>query len=230
MIINNNKYLKSFENHYTAKNVKFILKLNDDCKTELESKFLSEFNLTSPKNLSLNNMHLFSVKGAIKKYNTTTEIIKEWCITRLYKYYERKERQLEILTEDYNIMSAKIRFITDIISGNIIIMNIKIKEIEDQLSKADYYKHNDNYDYLLKMPISQLTLEKKENLENEVLKLKNKIEQLKDMSIIKIWESELEELLAEWNNHKSMIEEDYMNDLKGDVVKTTAKRGAPKKK
>ena len=230
IINNNNKYLKSFENHYTAKNVKFILKLNDDCKEELEPKFLSEFNLTSPKNLSLNNMHLFSVKGAIKKYNTTVEIIKEWSVTRLHKYYERKERQLEILVEDYNIMSAKIRFITDIISGNIIIMNIKLKDIEEQLEKADYYKQNDNYDYLLKMPISQLTLEKKENLEKEVLKLKNKIDELKDMSIIKIWETELQELLTEWNNHKKTIEEDYMNDLKGDVVKSTAKRGAPKKK
>jgi DNA topoisomerase-2 len=230
IINNNNKYLKSFENHYTAKNVKFILKLNDDCKEELEPKFLSEFNLTSPKNLSLNNMHLFSVKGAIKKYNTTVEIIKEWSVIRLHKYYERKERQLEILVEDYNIMSAKIRFITDIISGNIIIMNIKLKDIEEQLEKADYYKQNDNYDYLLKMPISQLTLEKKENLEKEVLKLKNKINELKDMSIIKIWETELQELLTEWNNHKKTIEEDYMNDLKGDVVKSTAKRGAPKKK
>jgi DNA topoisomerase-2 len=175
-------------------------------------------------------MHLFSVRGAIKKYNTTTEIIKEWSITRLNKYYERKQKQLEILTEDYNIMSAKIRFITDIIGGNIIIMNIKLKEIEEQLEKAEYYKHNDNYDYLLKMPISQLTLEKKENLENEVLKLKNKIDQLNDMSITKIWEIELQELLAEWNNHKINIEEDYLNDLKGDVVKTTAKRGVQKKK
>jgi ribosome recycling factor len=109
-------------------------------------------------------------------------------------------------------------------------MNIKLKDIEEQLEKADYYKQNDNYDYLLKMPISQLTLEKKENLDKEVLKLKNKIDELKDMSIIKIWETELQELLTEWNNHKKTIEEDYMNDLKGDVVKSTAKRGAPKKK
>jgi hypothetical protein len=76
------------------------------------------------------------------------------------------------------------------------------------MEKAEYYKHNDSYDYLLKMPISQLTLEKKENLEKEVAKLKNKIDELKEMSIIKIWQNELEELLAEWNNHKAFIEED----------------------
>jgi DNA topoisomerase-2 len=232
LLINNNKYLKSFENHYTAKNVKFILKMNDGVKKdELDVK--NEFNLTSPKNLSLNNMHLFSVKGAIKKYNTTTEIIKEWTQTRLHKYYERKEKQLSILNEEYDIISAKIRFITDIIAGNIIIMNIKMKEIEEQMEKAEYYKYKDSYDYLLKMPISQLTLEKKENLEKEVAKLKNKIDELKEMSIIKIWQNELEELLAEWNNHKAFIEEDYLNDLNGEVVQTkkpTAKRGVQKKK
>jgi len=232
MILNvNNKHLKSFENHYTAKNVKFILKLNDGSKEDLEEKILTEFNLTSSKNLSLNNMHLFSEKGCIKKYNNTTDIIKEWAIIRINKYYERKDKQLSILTDDFNILSAKIKFIIDIINGNIIIMNIKIKDIEDQLENAEYYKCNDNYDYLLKMPISQLTLEKKENLEKEVEKLEIKIKELKEMSIIKIWENELQELLIEWNNHKEMIEEDYMNDLKGDVVKTkSTKKVAQKKK
>ena len=230
LILNNNKYLKSFENHYTAKNIKFILKLNDASKKDLETNLLTEFNLTSSKNLSLNNMHLFSEKGCIKKYNTTTEIIKEWAEIRINKYYERKERQLQILTEEFNILSAKIKFIIDIISGNIIIMNIKIKDIEDELEKAEYYKCNDSYDYLLKMPISQLTLEKKENLEKDVSKLEIKINELKEMSIMKIWELELNELLLEWKNHKEMIEEDYENDLKGDVIKSKTTRKPYQKK
>lgn len=230
LILNNNKYLKSFENHYTAKNIKFILKLNDGSKKDLETNLLTEFNLTSSKNLSLNNMHLFSEKGCIKKYNTTTEIIKEWAEIRINKYYERKERQLQILTEEFNILSAKIKFIIDIISGNIIIMNIKIKDIEDELENAEYYKCNDSYDYLLKMPISQLTLEKKENLEKDVSKLEIKINELKEMSIMKIWELELNELLLEWKNHKEMIEEDYENDLKGDVIKSKTTRKPYQKK
>jgi DNA topoisomerase-2 len=231
LIINNNKYLKSFENHYTAKNVKFILKINDGCKNELEPKFLTEFNLISTKNLSLNNMHLFSEKGCIKKYNTIENIIKEWSYTRIHKYYERKEKQLEIMEENYKILSSKIKFITDIINGDIIIMNIKIKDIEEQLEKKEYYKYNDNYDYLLKLPISQLTLERKENLENEVKLLKTNIDNLRDMSIINIWELELNDLLNEWFKHKKIIEDDYLNDLNNDVVAITKpKRVVPKKK
>ena len=57
--------MKSFESHYTAKNVKFILKINEG---EEKDKIISEFNLSSTKNLSLNNLHLFTNKGNIKKY------------------------------------------------------------------------------------------------------------------------------------------------------------------
>ena len=65
------------------------------------------------------------------------------------------------------------------------------------------------------MPISHLTAEKKEALEKEVKTLKDKIDNLRDMSITAIWENELNELNIEWLNHKSIIEEDYLNDLKG---------------
>ena len=81
------------------------------------------------------------------------------------------------------------------------------------------------------MPISQLTLEKKENLEKDVIKLKTKIDDLKDMSITKIWQLELNELLLEWNNHKKLIEDDYLNDLKGETIGgKAAKRAVQKKK
>ena len=134
------------------------------------------------------------------------------------------------MEEEYNLLSAKIRFIIDIIDGNIIIMNIKIKDIEEQLEKKEYYKNNDNYDYLLRMPISQLTMEKKEALEKEVKLLKDKIDNLKDMSIVSIWENELNDLLIEWNKHKIMIEEDYENDLKGDTTPQKSKKTYQKKK
>jgi len=233
LITNNNQYLKSFENHYTAKNVKFILRFNDGVKKDLDDKekILTEFNLISTKNLSLNNMHLFSEKGNIQKYNTVEHIIKEWSYTRINKYYERKLKQLEIMEEEYNILSSKIKFIIDIINGDIIIMNIKLNDIEKQLNDKNYYKHNDSYDYLLRLPIYQLTLEKKEKLEEEVKDLKDKIETLKSLSITEIWKSELNELLKEWLNHKQEIETDYLNDLKGDVVNSkSSKKSVPRKK
>jgi DNA topoisomerase II len=228
LITKNNQYLKSFESHYTAKNVKFILKINDNLRNELEEKILTEFNLTSNKNLSLNNLHLFTTKGNIKKYLNINEILKEWSYTRIYKYQERKNKQLEKMELEYLILSAKIKFIIDVIENNISIMNVKLKDIEKQLEERNYYKYENSYDYLLRMHISQLTAEKKDELEKDVIKLKTDIDELKETSIINIWENELKLLLDEWIKHKNDILEDYNNDLKGEIKNT--KKYNPRKK
>jgi len=228
LLIKNNQYLKSFDSHYTTKNIKFILKVADNTREELGDKIINEFNLVSNKNLSLNNLHLFTRRGNIKKYETIEEILKEWSYTRIFKYQERKEKQLKNMELEYLILSGKIRFIIDVIEEKIRIMNIKMIEIEKQMEEKEYYKYENSYDYLLRMPISQLTAEKKENLEKEVAKLKLDIEELKETSIIDIWYKELKLLLEEWLLHKKEILEDYDNDLKGETKKTKGR--IPKKK
>jgi len=221
LIIKNNKYLKSFESHYTAKNVKFILKVVEG---EDKDKIIGEFNLSSSKNLSLNNLHLFTQKGNIKKYENIGEILIEWFKIRIYKYHTRKEKQLKIMRDEFLIISNKIRFILDVIEGNILIMNKKLREIEEKLEERDYERYENSYNYLLQLPISQLTADKKESLEKEVMKLENEIKVLEGTSIIQIWEDELNILLKEWINYKKEILEDYENDLKGEL-KTIKKKG-----
>jgi len=221
LITKNNQYLKSFESHYTAKNVKFILKV---VESEDKEKIINEFNLSSSKNLSLNNLHLFTQKGNIKRYENISEILVEWFKVRIYKYHTRKEKQLTKMRDEFLVISNKIRFILDVIEGNILIMNKKLKEIENKLEERGYDRYENSYNYLLQLPISQLTADKKESLEKEVATLEKDIKELEKTSIIKIWEDELTVLLKEWINYKKEILEDYENDLKGDL-KTVKKRG-----
>lgn len=235
----NNPILKSFESHYTAKNIKFILYFNPGTRAKIDSKFETEFKLISSKNLSINNIHLYSEEGAIKKYNNTSDIIKEWSIVRLNKYNERKKYQLKNMEKEYNLMSAKIRFILDVIAGKILIMNKKMDDIVKQLITLKYPKimkdededineenddSNKGYNYLLKMPISQLTYERKLELEKDVETLKLKIEHLKNLSIQEIWKNELEELLKEWLKYRENIEKDYDNDRNGIVSNVNKKK------
>ena len=56
-----NKFVKDFQSHYTAKNVRFIVKLLPNYKKE---DFAKDFKMIS--NISINNMHLYSENGAIK--------------------------------------------------------------------------------------------------------------------------------------------------------------------
>ena len=215
--------IKNFENHYTTKNVKFIIN-SPSCTKE---NFEQEFKLISTKNLSLNNLHLYTNNGNIKKYENTTEIIKEWSIIRIIKYIERKEKQIKVLEDDLLIISTKIRFITDIINNTIQIMNKKHDEVIEQLNKLEYPINSD--EYLLKMPIFHLTYEKKINLENQELKIKNDLEKLRDLTISNIWKKELDELLEEWYIHKKNIETDYENENGKENTKTQRKKRISKK-
>ena len=242
LIINNSPLLKTFESHYTSMNVKFILHFNAGARAKMGDKFETEFKLVSSKNLSINNMHLYSEKNAIKKYENTSNIIKEWSLMRIQKYYERKEYQINLLEKEFNILSAKIRFILDVINGIILIMNKKIVDVAEQLTTLKYPKIlNDDdkdtedddkkskgYNYLLRMPIYHLTYEKKSLLEKEVSDLEDKLKNLKETSIQQIWRDELNALLVAWKEHRDAIELEYKHDKEGIVEKIDKKKKATK--
>jgi DNA topoisomerase-2 len=250
MIAGNHASLKDFESHYTARSVRFILKLYPGARAKLESNFENEFKLTSTKNLSLNNIHLYGEDGAIKRFKDTNEVLREWAYTRLEKYKARKEHQLDTMQKSYLLISAKVRFIQDIIDEKLKIMNKKIKEVEAQLHASKYPTMHEplkdsasvgsatneggevaqegGYGYLTRMPINQLTFEKKQALEKEAHDIHMKIEQLKATAIHHLWRQELREFSHAWEAHRSAMEDSYKADRENRVVLTAGKgkRGA----
>jgi len=264
MITNGLNNLKYIENHYTSKNVKFVLHFNGNVKDSLEDKFETLFKLSSSKNLSINNIHLFNKSGSIQKYADTTEIIKEWSKTRILKYLERKEYQIKVLEKDFLLLSAKIRFILDVISGNIQIMNKKLVDIAKRLVELKYPRiggdvsdasdasddasdgasddasdgasNKDNkgnkdikdFNYLLKMPISQLTFDRKIILEKEVDELNTTLKNLRNSRIEDVWMADLTELENAWEEHRQVVLKEYDNDRKGIVEPKATKKKAKK--
>ena len=258
MITNGSNNLKYIENHYTSKNVKFVLHFNTSVKDTFADNFDVLFKLQSSKNLSINNIHLFNKDGAIQKYDTAIEIIKEWAETRILKYFERKNYQIKNLEKDAKVLSNKMRFILDVIAGNIQIMNKKLKEITARLIELNYPPintgegegtGNDNgekedeenpaegadaninhkhYNYLLKMPISQLTYDRKIILEREYNELDEKLKNLKNTNIEDLWLNDLLELEKEWGEHRDNILKEYENDRLGIVDAKVVKKKAKK--
>ena len=208
-----NKFVKDFQSHYTAKNVRFIVKLLPNYKKE---DFAKDFKMIS--NISINNMHLYSENGAIKKYGSTSDIIKEWAIVRITKYLQRKEFILNQWKHEYKFILAKVKFINDVINAKIKIMNVANSIIVDKLDELQYPHDKQDgkskFSYLLQMPISQLTKEKKEALEKESEKIKAQIDELQKITPQNIWLKELNELEIAWNTHKQIVENDIENDGK----------------
>jgi DNA topoisomerase-2 len=256
LIAANNPVLKDFESHYTAQSVRFLLKLHAGVRQGIENNFETEFKLISTKNLGLNNIHLYNMRGSIQKYADTNAVLREWAQTRIMKYMERKEHQIKTMEHMYMIISAKVRFIQDIINDKIKVMNKKIKDVEWQLAAAKYPTVSDDvtdmatgsaeadksgapstpakpegsYAYLTRMPINQLTYEKKQALEKEASDINMKITELRGTPVHHIWRKELQELSSVWEEHRLHMESIYKADRENKLPATSGKKAPRGKK
>ena len=223
--------IKNYESHYTVNTIKFTLQFasasicDEFLKVESNGyvKLINELKLVSSKHLSTTNMYLFNSKCQIQKYDTPIDIIKDFYITRLALYDKRKENQLKQLTYDIELLNNKIRFIKEVIAENIVVHKMKKDQLEQKL-KDDHYKlHDDKYDYILRIPIYNLTIDKVEELEQECTKASDEIEHVKNIDIKDLWKEELDTFMTEY----SKIESLHTNDP---ISKVTAKKITMKKK
>ena len=158
-------------------------------------------------------MNLFDKNGTIKKYNYVLDIIDEYYIVRLEYYEKRKLYQLELLEYQLTLISYKVKFILMISDKKLIINNKKKSELEEELEElkfpkmGKYKKDTDiSYNYLLSMPIYNLTKEKIDELKEQENDKQIDYNNLNNLQINDIWLSELDKLEKEydsWMKHKT---------------------------
>jgi DNA topoisomerase-2 len=204
-----NRYLKDYSSQCDDLNVCFILKfqpnvLKDLLNTESkkgENKFEAEFKLSYSRGLSTSNIHLYNAEGRIQKYDSIIEIIKEFAKIRIEFYFKRKDYLMKKMEEDLLILSTRNRFITDVITNKILIMNQKAQRIRDQLHGLGYPE--ELVDSLIKMPISQFTYERKQELEQAKQNCEHQLLKLKETSIQEMWSRELENFISEYDQYET---------------------------
>ena len=153
------------------------------------------------KKYSITNMHLYSPEGHIKRYNSVEDIMRDYYKVRLQMYQKRKDYQLDILEYQLKIISFKVKFILMIVEKKLEINNKKRIEIENTLESHNFSKFGKNkddtklsYDYLLTMPIYNLTQEKINELQKQHNEKETEYNKLHKKSIQSIWLEELDEL------------------------------------
>ncbi len=216
---NNSKILKEYESHYTESVIKFILHFEPGCVNNLlqldkegkYTKFEKDFKLITSKMLSTTNMHMFNQNGGITKMKNIKQIIKEFYNFRLEWYQKRKDYLINNIKNELIILDAKIKFILDIIENRLEINNKKKEFIENYLEENNfpkkkieinesneinnndiYQKIKENYDYLIKMPIWNLTYEKKEELLKELNNKKDILSNIEKKKKEEIWLEDLQ--------------------------------------
>ena len=150
-----------------------------------------DFKLTTTKHTSLTNIHLYNEQNTITKYDTIESIMREYCRVRLELYQKRKTYQLNELEESIKIISAKCKFILDIIDDNVIIQKRTKDNIIQQLSEKEYPLINESYDYLLRLPIYTLSQEEIDKLMKVKGDLEREYKDLQETTIKELWLLEL---------------------------------------
>ena len=182
--------IKDYINNSSESTISFTLEFKPNILKDLlkENKLEKELKLYSK--FSTTNMHLFNKNNQIQKY-TVDEIMNDFYAMRYDFYTKRKDHLMSSLEQVMKVLNEKVRFINDVIEEKIIINKRSKDNIYQQLEENNYLKVDDDYKYLVNMPIYNLSLEKKLELENEASKKNDEYQELSGTSIETMWKNEL---------------------------------------
>jgi DNA topoisomerase-2 len=172
--------LSDFVNKSTDEDICFDLVFDKTCLDRLinsgEDKILKTLKLN--KTVTFTNVHLFNSKGVITKYDSPEAIVREFCETRLLFNSKRKDYLLKTWQDDWDLLSSKYRFVTDIIAEKISVFRKKRDEIKQQLISRNYIEIKGSYDYLVTMPIHSFSQETLKDLETKITNIETKVKDL----------------------------------------------------
>lgn len=187
-----------YKDNNTDTRVNFELTFEDGYLDTVDDKELERtYHLV--KKFSITNMHLYSPEGSIKKYRNVEDIMVDYHRSRLEFYVKRKAHQLAILEYQLKMISFKVKFILMVVEKKLDINNKKKADIEAKLDELKFPKLGRNkddtsltYDYLLGMPIYNLTEEKINELKKQEEDKQTEHDELDKKSVKKIWIEELD--------------------------------------
>jgi DNA topoisomerase-2 len=132
--------------------------------------------------------------GNLKIFESDTQIIQYFTHFRLGWYEKRKKLLIQDIEREILQISQRVRFIKCVISGEIHIMNVPKKTLNDRLVELEFIKIEGSYEYLLRLPISSLVKEVWEKLQLELEEKKRERETLIQKTIKGMYLSDLLQL------------------------------------
>jgi len=187
-----NKVIKNYTKNDTDEKVEITVNINRGDLKDIEDKLITLFKLET--HFSQNNMILFNGNGSITQYSNVYDIIDEFYQKRLDVYQKRKDFQIAKLEHEKIVIINKMKFINEILKGNLEIQNKKRIDIEENMINLKIQKIDDSFNYLLNMSLLSLTQEKLIDLKEIFNKKKEEINILIKTTTKQIWLKELNNL------------------------------------
>jgi len=173
---------------FTSDNFRLIEAMND-------KKIISEFNLSS--RLSSTNMYLFDRNNMIRKFDSIEDILDYFYIVRHEYYEKRRSCIIDALKQEMLLLNNKIRFIQYVRSTKISILKVSNVDLINTLvsNKFDKIPKEDNeYKYLIDLPIRQITNEYANKLKNQGDKKQEELQYYENQTAMDLWKIDLDKI------------------------------------
>lgn len=189
------KKIKSYQNYSNDVTIQFDIKENKDEEKELT---LESLKLTST--LSTNNMVLFDEHGKIKKYNAIGDILESFCRIRYSFYMKRKAYMIGELTQTIRVLQSKLRFLTEVMNGSLVIQNVPEETIFATLQSTKYpmIDEDTSYSYLLGMHIRSFSKQKVDEIQHSINRYEQELRFIQQTSESQLWMNDIMEFKKEY--------------------------------
>ena len=177
---------------------------------------------------STTNMNLFNSKDQLKKYATVNHIIDDYYIVRLEYYDMRKKNLVEQLERHLVMISNKAKYIQENLNGTIDLRNKQKREIINLLTAKQYHAMDgdDEFKYLLKMPMDSVSSENIEKLLKEKETKEKELYNIQQTTIQEFWLKELVQLETMYKDYlieRTRMSSDDPSNGKKKIVKKIKK-------
>jgi DNA topoisomerase-2 len=136
------------------------------------------------------NMHAFDEMERLKKYESVTDIVDAHFGVRMRMYGVRKEALIKKLTHELNLISNKVRFISETLGGSIDLRHKTDEEISVLLASFDTFG-DESRKYLTHLPMSSVSKVAVDRLNAERDKKQAELDDATNVSVSDMWLREL---------------------------------------
>jgi len=151
-------------------------------------------------------MHMFNSECKLHKYESVCEIIDDFYGVRLATYKKRKEQQVKDMEHKLVKLSNRARYIQETLKGTIDLRRKTAMDVTALLEKMSFAKIDDDFKYLIKMPMDSVTTENVEVIMKEKTETETALDILKKTTLEQMWLKELELLETNYLVYKKQRE------------------------
>ena len=139
-------------------------------------------------------MVLFTEADKIQKFDTVHVIFKEYFQKRLSLYEARIAHQIKKLQIDLDRLEQKALFILHVVEKTLKIFDLQDAALEAKMVSLSLKKEEGSFDYLLRIPIRDMTRSKHEALLAQIEHCKANLERLQRQTSSDLWREDLQKL------------------------------------